>query len=266
MNKRGQATIFIILGLVILAVFLLIFLLRGAIPFLPVSQETLEAQFTDIEEHVESCLKESGEKYMWIIAKQGGHITTPDNTYRQYFDSKESLPISYLCYNIPNQATCQNRMLTKTHMEKELKDKILTDAYDCLQDIPISSRFNPQKQAIELKIQIGQDNTILLLNYPITLRHQDMEATRNSFTTNIQLPLGRLYDASQAVVNSEALIGNFETLVYSVKKTEFTGKPYMAQKLQPYPDKLYKLWINDFPSSKKEYVFQFFIQGEDRFE
>lgn len=267
MSKRGQATIFIILGLVILAVLLLVFMLRGAIPFIPVSQESLESNLGDIENHIQDCLKESGEKYLWIIAKQGGYIKTPEATYRNYFNSKEANPISYLCYNIPNQVACQNRMLTKTHMEQELQEFILQDASDCLQDIPVKSRYKTQiLSAPKLNIKIGQDSTALLLEYPVTLTYDELQASRNKFIINIQLPLGRLYDTATAIVNSEALIGDFETLVYSVKKTEFTGKQYIVQKLQPYPDKLYLIKINNIPAENKEYTLQFFIQGEDRFE
>lgn len=263
MSKRGQATIFIILGLVILAVFLLLFLFRGALPFLPVSQESLESNLADIDNHIQDCLEDSGEKYMWIMAKQGGHIETAQGTYRNYFDGNQANPISYLCYNIPGQPTCQNRMLTQTHMEQELSKFILQDSLNCLQDLPIKSRYQKQTQAPVLTVKIGQDNTALLLEYPITLSYNELQSQRSRFIANIQLPLGRLYDAATTIVNSEALIGDFETLVYSVKKTEFTGKSYIVQKLQPWPDKLYRAKINNIPTEKNEYILQFFIQGEE---
>lgn len=266
MSKRGQATIFIILGIVILAVFLLLFLLRGSLPFLPVSQESLESNLADIDDHIQDCLQESGEKYLWIIAKQGGYIKTAESTYRNYFDGDEAHTISYLGYNVPGQETCQNRMLTKSHMETELSEFILQDASECLQNLPVKSRYNLQVDVPKLDVKVGQDNTAILLELPITLGYNELQTSRNRFVVNIQLPLGRLFDTATAIVNSEALIGDFETLVYSVKKTEFTGKPYIVQKLQPYPDKLYLLKINDIPKSNKEYIFQFFIQGEDRFE
>lgn len=267
LNKRGQATIFIILGLIILAVLIILFLLKGSLPLLIVSPEAMDNQMNIIDEHIQECLNDAGETAMWKIAKQGGYLYPADFTSRQYFDGTESNKVSYLCYNIKDQQTCRNRMLTKKDIEEQLTKEILLNAEECIKNFPINLRLTARTpEEPQLQTIVGQDSTILSLNYPITLIHKELKSEQETFTTSIQLPLGRLYDSSQAIVNSEALVGNFETLVYSIKKTEYTGMPYMAQKLQPYPDKLYKIWINDYPLPDKEYVFQFFIQGEDRFE
>ena len=61
---------------------------------------------------------------------------------------------------------------------------------------------------------------------------------------------------------AEAVYGNFDTLTYSVFKTRVTGEPYVLQKLQPYPDKLYILKIKDTPYENDEFIFQFFIEDE----
>lgn len=271
MQKRGQATIFIIAGLVVLAVILLLLFLRGTISFGAITQEDLESQMTDIDKHIQDCLSTVGENYIWQIAKQGGYLTQAPDTFKNYYDyeTKEANPISYLCFDIPKSEKCQNRMLTKDNMQKELAKAILDDAMtDCLQkeNLPIKSRTQINAEVPSLAVNIGQDNIILLLDYPITLSAAQAQSNRNQFTANIQLPLGRLYDTAMTIVNSEALIGNFETLVYSVKKTEYTGKQYIVQKLQPYPDRLYKIKIKDVPVANKEFTFQFLIQDEDTFE
>ena len=71
-------------------------------------------------------------------------------------------------------------------------------------------------------------------------------------------------NSSRDIINSEALTGLFDTLPYSLAKTQLTGKQYVLQKMQPYPDKLYILKIKDVPSEDDPYFFQFFIEGEQR--
>lgn len=268
MKKRGQATYLIIAGLIILAVILLLFFLQKRIIIGPVTQESIESELPVISEHVESCLFEAGEKYIRQLGIQGGYIELPKDTFRQYFNGQEANKISYLCYDISQTRLCRNRMLTKAHMQTELSKKLIEElSVTCLHKTNIQKQtpYDVSTEQLQINVNIGDDSTIITANYPITLSKNNLKTSKDNFLVNIELPLGRLYDTSTEIVNSEAVIGDFETLTYSVQKTKTTGKPYIAQKLQPYPDKLYILKIKDTPI-ENPFIFQFFIQGESRFE
>lgn len=258
--KRGQVTIFIILAIIILAVVILFIFVRSRFYFGPATQEKLQQEFPSIKAHIESCLKESSEPIIRKIGKQGGYLEPAKNTYDYYFGDK----ISYLCYNIPNDRRCSNRMLLKSQMEKTLSYAIKPKLAGCIDvDSFKKSGYEIEYGNINFNIAIGQDSVLALLNFPITIRKDQAEASESRFKAEIRYPLGRLYNTAQDIVTAESLIGEFDSTPYSFIKTQNTNMPYIIKKLQPYPDKLYILKIKDIPTSRDPYIFQFLIQGEE---
>src|SRR3989344_367522 len=137
MSKRGQATIFIIIGLVIAILIVLIFFVRNAFFFGPVTTENLQKELSPIQQHIITCTEDVSPDYIEKLGLQGGYLLTPEDSYRLH----ESNQISYLCYDIQNSPLCYNRMLTKEHMEKELAESINFGLMQCL-DIMSFKKYN----------------------------------------------------------------------------------------------------------------------------
>ena len=70
MLKRGQITIFVILGIVLVVIVVLLFTLRKEI--LP--KNILPTQTVSLQDHVEDCIRESGNSAINLVSKQGGEI------------------------------------------------------------------------------------------------------------------------------------------------------------------------------------------------
>lgn len=261
--KRGQVTIFIILGIIILAAVILFFYVKSNVYFGPATQGRLQQELPVIKEHIEECLKESTEPYLRKIGKQGGFLDPNEDTYKYYFGDK----ISYLCYNIHNDKRCINRMLLKSQIEDQLEQEIKKELLGC---IDIES-FKKSGYEIEYPstlntpdLAIGQDSVVIFLNFPITIRKDQTEVKEFLFKTKINYPLGRLFNSVQDIITAESILGDFDTTSYSFFKTRNTNVPYIIKKLQPYPDKLYILKIKDIPSERDPYIFQFLVQGEEK--
>ena len=105
--------------------------------------------------------------------------------------------------------------------------------------------LNVERGNLKLDADIGEDNVIINANLPVKISKGDVETKREKFEAELNYPLGRLYNSAKDIVDSEAVYGNLDTLTYSVLKTRISGKPYIVQKLQPYPDKLFILKIKD---------------------
>ncbi len=253
MQKRGQLTLFIILGLVIVILAALYFFV--AKPYvLPVSQEDLNKDMENIENDIKDCLAKVSEEPFKRIGLQGGFLTTPSGSYRLYDDSR----ISYLCYNIPGQATCSNRMLLMKSMEKELSEALTNELPTCL-NIHKFSQFKPYQVSTpkkpQIDVSIRRFDAVVTLDYPVRLtsKRSPVSVEKSKFETVLTIPLGRLYEVSQEIVNQEAEFGTFETLYYMLsKKGEI--KIYLKK---PYPDKIYQL-----KHQNSDYIFQFAIEGE----
>jgi len=261
MNKRGQVTIFVIIGIVLIILILLFIFLREKVYIGPSTSQSLESQFPQIREHIEECLVEVAYPRLKQMGLQGGYINTPSDTFELHNSNK----VSFLCYNIEDQPYCRSRVLRISDMEQELSEFILQDLQTQCLNINAFDKAGLDliQGQLEITTTINDDTVLLEANFPITIRRGDLVVEESEFSALIQVPLGRLYQASRDIVNAESTNGLFDTVYYSVLKTQLTSKPYIIQKLQPYPDKLYILKIKDTPS-EDEYFFQFFVEGEPR--
>src|SRR3989344_6384197 len=118
MEKRGQATLFIILGIVLVVLVVLYFVgvQQDIIPPL-LSGGDASSQMSAVDQHIRECLSEVGGQYATQIAAQGGYLAPATDTYHLYNDTQ----VSYLCWNQEGLATCTNRLLTLAHMEEDLR-------------------------------------------------------------------------------------------------------------------------------------------------
>jgi len=260
LNKRGQATIFVVLGIIIVALIILFFAARSTI-FLPLNQESLSAELEKISNTIEECLLDNpnginANELVILMGKQGGYLNPEINTYLPYQDNS----VSYLCYNIVNEESCYNRVLLLSNMEEQLNERFESILDSCL-DLSSFERFKPYK-LITPKIptvdtEILESTIIINLNFPVTLKSDESELSRELFTYTLEYPLGELYQVSQDVLDSETEIGKFDSLTYMLRPS-IRGEVIVTL-LPIYPHKLYTIKRND-----NEYLFQFAVQGEAR--
>ena len=249
MNKRGQLTAFIILGIVIAAAAILVLFIRGQFFFGPVTPDNLANKMIPISEHITNCVKDVAPDEIERIGLQGGHLKTAKDTFRKERD----IPVSYLCYNVKDNPTCYNRMLLISEMEEELNEAIKARLSGCINVKKFEKGFDTKLGNLKVEAEIGKDNVAVNVNYPITLIKGNVEVDEDEFSVNFNYPLGRLYEASQDIINVEAEFGEFDQLSYMLVKR---GQ-VVVEKQRPYPDKLYVLKAKDSP-----YIFQFMVQGE----
>lgn len=252
MRKKGQTTLFIILGIVIVMIVALFFYLRSQLIIGPVNVEDLRSEMENVKEYVSECVEEISEEPIIMIGKQGGYLNP--TSYRMYNDSR----VSYLCYNIKNKDTCYNKMLQLKDIEEQLTQKIQYDIKKCnvrkfqssLKGYNVLATKEPKVDVV-----IGKESVVVEVDYPIILRSKktETEVKIDKFVANLKYPLGELYEVSQTIIDTETQFGDFDPLIYMLAKKGL----YKVYKHRPYPDKIYILKTDD-----NEYIFQFFVQGE----
>lgn len=254
MNKRGQVTTFVVLGIVIVAILLLILYARQTI-FFPTTPDSLNSLLDEISDEIIECIGEVSKDPIIRIALQGGYLKPDIDTYRLYNDTT----ISYLCYDIPKKPQCRNRMLLISDMEEQLnlalKARILSctanlDSFTKLKPIIIET---PKEMKIDTKINLKTVDVTVKYLIVVRAKKGDTLVQRDSFIKTFDYPLGDLYNVAHDIIDSETEDGEFDQLFYMIaKKVE-----YKVYKYRPYPDKLYTLKRDD-----NDYQFQFFVQGE----
>lgn len=250
MEKRGQATLFIILGIILVVLV--------AVYFIGVKQEIIppllsggdaSAQMSAVDQHVRECMNEIGGQYVTQIAMQGGYLAPAADTYRLYNDTQ----VSYLCWNQAGVGTCTNRLLTVSRMEEDLTVAIEGALGSCINVYEESDDIEAA-ESWELSVDIQRDTVDLVLYYPVSIDDGDNVISEDEFSESLQVPLGELYDVSQDIVNYHAVNGDFEQLIYMLSKLS----RYTIYKYKPYPDVLYQVKLRE-----DSFVFQFAIQGEE---
>jgi len=253
MQKRGQATIFIIIGIVILIAIILIFSLRGSLVAEQISpedaREILTAQLNPIEEHIEECISQVAPEGIKNLALQGGTFTPID--YTVYNGNN----VQYLCYKEPGTLTCIQKPLTRANIESQISNYVKTQIFTCLDlsQFEKDKRFKFTRGQLNVNTHIDDNTVQVNVNYPITLLRSGVKTTIEDFSTNLRMPLGKMMDLSINIINSEIETGEFDNIDYMVRnKGEI-----LVERHTPYPDEVYVLKARD-----GSLVFQFGIEGE----
>jgi len=218
--KRGQITIFIIVGVVIISVVILFFLFKsGIVP------KIFKKPETDSNTFLHSCMEDKIKEAVKTISLQGGHINNPlHKTFK--FENEDFLKnISYLCYTQNYYTPCINQepMLIQ-HLKDEIKDYIFDDVKDCFneltlslekQDYVVEARYNGfYVELIERKIVIKTNSEIILTKGYETSKQENFK---------IIVP-SRFYDLSivvQEIISQEARFCHFEHLGFMLLYPEF---------------------------------------------
>jgi len=249
-NKRGQVTLYIIVGIIIVILASLIIFNKQ----LGLDQVVLPGRgldFNPITEHIMDCTVEAATLPIYEIALKGGSLSPA--SYRLY----EGVTVSYLCYNMKDTPQCYNKMLTINNMEQELQDVINFNMLQCLNLNQFNTLFgsddvtwqgNPSSE-----VTIQNKNVQVKVILPVTLSDGQNTLTESEFITNLNYPLGDLYEVSQDIIDVETQFGEFDQLLYMLGK----NGDYTIYKQRPYPDKIYKIKLRD-----GDLVFQFFVEGE----
>ena len=249
-SKKAQATTFIVLGLVIVAVVVLLGYARSQFLFGPVSVDRLnQVGLEPIRDHINECVEEVAPDYFERIGIQGGYLSTPEDTFRKV--GGES--VSYLCYNMEDVPTCYNRYLTLSEMETQLSSAIREGLSSCINLKGFSKGATLTVGSLDVRVDIGDYQSIVEVNMPVKIQKGDLFVEEEDFSTTLEVPLGALYGVSRDIIEVETSAGEFDQLGYMLThKGQFT-----IDKKRPYPDKLYILETKD-----DDYIFQFFVQGE----
>jgi len=200
-GKKGQLTIFIILGIAIVVVFLLLFLNNKSFASLFVAQSPVEK--------IEACVRESLDEGMDIVMMQGGAIE-PEN-YFLYEGNK----VEYICYNEESFQKCvMQKPLLKQEIESELGGYIQPLVRECVEDVKESYRGSASvtSKVPEVVVDIVPGDVMVSLDIDLKIakgddvkNYQYVQAGKSS----------KLYDfviLTSKIANFEAEFGDSEIL------------------------------------------------------
>ena len=187
MNKRGQATPFIILGIIIVVIAIIVISVYK--PEL-ISRRLNEAQLEPIKNYVENCVKDVLEQDLFILKENAGNYGRGRlNTFYN---------LNYLIYNDENYyhangniAAEINRNIGKKLLECNL-DSFKTD-YDIIE----------KNGEIKVDTQVGDHFISSNVYYPIIISKGDISIELNSFSVGLETDFGLMNNIANLIINEE---------------------------------------------------------------
>jgi|SaaInlStandDraft_4_1057021.scaffolds.fasta_scaffold00476_19 hypothetical protein len=244
--RKGQVTLFIIMGVVVLILLVLV----GYVKQIGEPREDLEKIYLvtnsiiPVKSYVEKCLKDIGNEAMLEVAYHGGKID-PENS--EYLNNEK---INYYCTHEPGDG-CKNTLIFRSDIENEIAQEINNKIKTCVDlDIFRNQGFVVEASNAKTNVQIEEDSITFSLDYPIKLEKESIALSIDSFATNTKSELGFILRISNQILNSEIQKQNFKIVEFMQQHN------VIIEKFRPYPNIIYRI-------TKKQFVFQFALKGED---
>ena len=210
MKKRGQVTLFIIIGIIILIVGIFGIMYREQIA--RAFARLLFPEAEPLRVFIERCSDITGEKAIELAARQGGYISIPGR-----------LALSYDGYLPPPPSPIQVPMWwykgasyvpTKQEMELQISQYIEESLTTCLDDFDAFAQFDViEKGNLTVETDIHENDVRLIINYPLLVRLKGTNDTieLERFYRIQDKPIGKLHELAFSIMeleNSDGFIEN----------------------------------------------------------
>jgi len=250
-KKKAQATVFIVIGLIILAVATSIFLTQRSAVEAPLEKEAQEQKpqltgQTELKSFVDSCLQDAALQGLEILRLQGGYIDIPESVQTLAVKDKENKQIEIVngikkvvldANGIGNQVPF---WLTKDSlavpsiqlMEKQLENYIEQGINECVNDF---SSFKEQGFNIDygsVAAEVSMESAVTArLNFPITAQKDEIKVEIDEFIFTVPIDMKFIVERAKDITGFE---DKFSFLEDNTKSLISLYSGIDAQRLPPF--------------------------------
>lgn len=213
LKKRGQVTVYIILGIIVIALFLITTYIRDK-NLLDRTNENIEINAQTLPAHtrVEECVTNIAREGVNILGAQGGKINVesqkslnPRVPFGSSLDvfGNGALNVPYWFYRTSNGINTQE-VPTISNMESELEAYIEENIIFCYEDLKELDQYTVDYEG-ETNVNVEIQNTKILVSVesPLTVAIDDVTSQLNSFSLVLDIPLGKLHSAAKDILEKE---------------------------------------------------------------
>ncbi|MEK6760560.1 MAG: hypothetical protein AABX93_01405 [Nanoarchaeota archaeon] len=235
-DKRGQITIFVVVGILVVSGVILFFLYNSNI--LP---EIGGRQETNVNAFLNTCLEEKTKEAVKELSLRGGDLNSKLHVEFKFMEDGVYRNISYLCYTENKFRPCVSQKPTIfLDIQNNIKDYISSDVESCFEEM--LSDFKRQgfevssdSRLIDFDVKLMPKKVSIQTNSEVTLTKSDETTTQKNFQVNIQSGIYDFAFIVQEIVNGEAQFCYFEDTGFEVAYPEFRiGKFEMTDQTKIY--------------------------------
>ncbi|MBU0615239.1 MAG: hypothetical protein KJ601_04045 [Nanoarchaeota archaeon] len=253
-QRRGQITLFIILGLVIVLGALTVFIINYNKPAAPVigGETVISLQKETVDEYIQGCIEKTIMPAIKLMSEQGG--TLYPEKVRRY----KHINYRYMLMSLYSDTVC-GKTVSRASMQQELNEYLTDHLLECVQFSNFELEgFDVNYGEHVVTTSVATDEVAVQVAFPITIQKGDFRIDFTGFKQSIRLPLGRLFDLALYIMKNE-------TARFYYDKDEFMtehGEDIKIFKQKPYPDTMYTL-AKRADNYALDLTFNFAIKGQD---
>lgn len=228
-GKTGQVTVFIIVGILVLAIsaIILFFVSNSTEQSLEIEQSQVTSTAFNpagLVGFVESCIEETTIPALFLIAKNGGIIYPQDDSL-----------ILFTEYDMINYGWINGESaFSSEKIENDLEEYLFDYLYLCTDDFSIYSKQGfavyPEYEKIDTKVTLRSNGIQMDVRFPITLETPTGDEVEvNDFSIIIQTNFGDMIDTANTI--SEEIHLNADLSQINSQEYVLTLFPYDDQTL-----------------------------------
>ena len=211
MDKRGQATPFIILGIVIVVI--LIVVISVYKPEL-ISRRLNEAQLEPIRNYIEDCMQEVLDESLFVLKENAGRFKCGRNLL---------IGDDIVCELQPYYQNDDWNDLIDDRIENKLRNDCSLDEF---------SEYEISKGNIKADTKIGWHETIVNVDYPLIISKGDTTLELNKFSVSKKDEFGILNSVAGMIYEAEKT-GKFDFNNWK-QNSIYKGEELLEIKKEPY--------------------------------
>jgi len=218
-KKRGQVTVFIIIGVILVGAAMFFLITKSKIPIFSKGGGEVNANA-----FLESCLEQPVRNSLNLIMLQGG--SAKPKFYKRFkFGDENYYNISYLCYQQNFYIPCINQEpVLSEHIKKEIKNYIKEDVNNCFDEL--ESNLKKDWSSVDIQrgdynINFNSKNLIITFNSEIKLSNKKTSIELNNLKVLIPTKIQSIILVVDEILNQESKYCNFNKLGYMLTYPEW---------------------------------------------
>src|SRR3989344_52641 len=196
---RGQATLFIVIGIIIVAIVgLSLYVSKRDIIENVFTATKIPEEVKEIDNFVRACIVEVGSEGLNILGLQGGYINIPEseipnilNPFSNRLSVLPGIDVAYWFYEKSNRIQ-ENQVPSLEIMEEELNRYLEVNLPGCIRDFNDFS-YDIDFGEINVDTRI-RDDVEFEVDFPLVISIEDSVSRINEFIVSVDSSLKELYD------------------------------------------------------------------------
>lgn len=218
MMRKGQATVFIIIGILLIVLIALSFAFKDSLMEQVSKVEiakglTMSREARKVQSDLEGCLKEVSELGLVVMGLQGGYTTLDSRI--QHTDT--STTVDYIPYSGTAYAYFkgQNLVPTKEMMEKQLSDFVTTGSGICEKQY---TGLEVDYGRIKVSTEIKDDKIKLNFDLDVKAKKEERESGFKNVKIEIPIRLGTIQNVVDEIIDQQIKISEEELCISCITR------------------------------------------------